>query len=584
MPARKKSFAQFVADGTFLARRHAELLDSEDIVHDPRLRPIQEAYQEAIDGLERQQLALEFQKVVERRAAIRAALRTGELAAAMRELGRPGSAEQVINFFPRFLRWDDGAPFRLDEWQQGFVRDAFRRDRRRRRVFKLIDLGIPRGNGKTPLASGLGLHAVLSAPGRPKVFQAAGSKDQATIGLDYASTWVETSDLAEYLDTRSRVIRRRDGRGSFSVISAAGGLGHGRKPDVSVVDERWALITYAQTQTYTALETTLHKLPDAYLIGISTAGYDKTTQLGKTFDTMLRAPQVEHRREGFLTICRDVDAGQLMWWYGLPEGYELDLEDDKAVLRALKLANPGSWVDHRELLRALKRMRERDLLEWMRLALNAWTRAEGAWLRGGVWAALVDDDLEIPIGATVYVAVDAAHSYDTTAVAWAWRAPDGRIVLRAKVWSVRDEAPAHVYVDDFYDQEDVHVAEAFILGELARNYRIAEVVGDQNYFGTELRHLARRFPTAPLFPNSSEMTEAVQEFYRGVEARRFAHDGDGVFAAHVDGVAGEKSSQGYWRIRKLKQTSPIDACTAAIMAASRAALNEGGRPSITILA
>jgi hypothetical protein len=76
-----------------------------------------------------------------------------------------------------------------------------------------------------------------------------------------------------------------------------------------------------------------------------------------------------------------------MWWYGMPEGYELDLEDDAAVLRALKLANPGSWTDHREMLRSLRRAMNGDLdegddiqdeLEWLRLCLNYWTRSRAA--------------------------------------------------------------------------------------------------------------------------------------------------------------------------------------------------------------
>jgi hypothetical protein len=97
--------------------------------------------------------------------------------------------------------------------------------------------------------------------------------------------------------------------------------------------------------------------------------------------------------------------------------------------------------------------------------------------------------------------------------------PDGRIVVRCHVWSVRADAPAHEHVDDFYDDDAEHLAEKFIL-ELGERYKIREVVADPNYFGTELRRLGRRFTTAPLFPQSKEMTEYVQEFYRLVEAAR----------------------------------------------------------------
>jgi hypothetical protein len=64
MPARKKRLADFCADRTFLARRHAELLEEDDLVDDPELRALQEAYREERDGLERQKLARRFQQTV----------------------------------------------------------------------------------------------------------------------------------------------------------------------------------------------------------------------------------------------------------------------------------------------------------------------------------------------------------------------------------------------------------------------------------------------------------------------------------------------------------------------------------------
>jgi phage terminase large subunit-like protein len=208
-----------------------------------------------------------------------------------------------------------------------------------------------------------------------------------------------------------------------------------------------------------------------------------------------------------------------------------------------------------------------DEYAYRRLHLNQWTRAQGVWLPAGAWAKL-QAELEIPANAEIYIGVDVAHSYDTTAVAWAWRAPDGRIVVRCKVWTVREGAPAHEKVDDFYDADAIHVAEKFIL-ELGTRYRVREVVADPNYFGTELRRLGLRFTTAAMFPQSKEMTESVQEFFRLVGARGIAHDGDRVQGLHLAAIAGKKDSNGYWRIRKLENSNPMDAGTATIIAVGR---------------
>jgi hypothetical protein len=64
MPARKKRLADFIADQSFLARRHAALLEEDDLVDEPTLRALQDAYREEPDGLERQKLARRFQQTV----------------------------------------------------------------------------------------------------------------------------------------------------------------------------------------------------------------------------------------------------------------------------------------------------------------------------------------------------------------------------------------------------------------------------------------------------------------------------------------------------------------------------------------
>ena len=214
-----------------------------------------------------------------------------------------------------------------------------------------------------------------------------------------------------------------------------------------------------------------------------------------------------------------------------------------------------------------------DIYEWLRLCLNHWTAVKGGWLSPGAWRALADAKIEIPKGADVYVGVDAAHSYDTTAVSWSWFSPAlQRTVTRCRVFSVRPKAAAHVYVDDFYDAAgDMHVAERFI-HQLADTHslRVREVVADPNYFGRELARLGQRFLTAPIFPHAKEMREYVQTFYRDAHGHRLVHDGDLVTTAHIEAIHGEKSSDGYWVIKKRQQAESIDAGIATIISTSRA--------------
>jgi len=583
-----KSLEQHVADGTFEKRKHAELLETDPLVDDVELRPLQQRYRRLKRADRRGDVALEFERIVRASSPARAEDARGQFDARMRKLGKPGTGAFAVKFFESFYVWADGSPWLLDPHQKEILREVYRRDRHGRRVYQEILLGICRGQGKTPLASGLGTLEVATAPVRTNVFQIAGSKLQASLGTGYAKNFVDDGDLKLILRSRQKSVERRDERGTYTVLGSDGRLAHGQHGRyVGIADELWLYKDYAEEQAYIALESGLHKDPESFLIGISTAGYNKRSLLGRKYRRGLNCPNVETHREGFLTIGRDLDAGFLMWWYGMPDGYELDLENDAAVMRALKLANPGSWTPHQLMLRSLRRAMNgdvddkddiQDIFEWLRLCLNYWSAVRVAWLNPGAWRALADQTLlgakhPIPRGADVYVAVDAAHTYDTTAVSWSWFDPGlGKVVTRCKIFSVRPAAPAHVYVDDFYDAAgDKHVAETFI-HELAdvHGFRVREVVGDPNYFGRELARLGQRFLTAPVYPQSMDMRDYVQRFYRDVHAKAIVTDGDPIVTAHVENIVGEKSSDGYWVIKKRNNPEPMDGGTATIISNGRA--------------
>jgi phage terminase large subunit-like protein len=565
---RRKTIVDLVRDQTFLARKDEQLLSGREALPVARARAVPAGVPGR--GRARPELAravsLELQQRL--RGPDGATAIFGDLETQIRKLGRHGSYVQLERFaaanFRHFAGPAAGRPFTFEVFQRRFVRRFSRRDRHGRRVYNVGLLGIPKGNGKTPLAAVLGTHALAAARDEmPEVYVLAGAKDQADIGHTFARNNIEHGPLAAWL-TVGAAITYPANLGIFEILSSDGDLAHGTNVSAAIVDEWWQFLHRKQREGYLALAEALHKRGgESWLLAITTAGWTHDSQLGEFYDAAVANPLLRVRNNGFLLELDDPEAGVLMHWYGIPEGDEYDIEDP-AVIRA---ANPLSTIDPRDIIRSLLRPGA-DEYDFRRLHGNQWTKTKGIWLPTGSWGKLADDELEIPLGADIYVGVDVAHSYDTTAVAWAWRAPDGRIVVRCHVWSVRAEAPAHEHVDDFYNQDAEHLAELFIYS-LGERYRIREVVADPNYFGSELRRLGRRFESAPLFPQSKEMTEYVQEFYRLVDAKAIAHDGDRVGALHVAAIAGEKDSNGYWRIRKLNTPNPMDAGTAKIIAVGR---------------
>jgi phage terminase large subunit-like protein len=577
MPARKKTLLELVEDNTFLGRKDWELLDSDDEPPLPwkTLEKIRQQFRDAGNEFDRRRYRIEFEKAIPKLLERRA--RSGKpLEEALAQLGPAGSAEQLLAFFPAYLRWDDGKPFRLDPYQRLIIELGWRRDEKDRRIFKEIGTGIPRGNGKTPFWSGIATHSLLASPGKPKVLQASGAGDQAKLGIEYVEGWIgEDERLRRWLRSTSSSVRRRDGRGDYSVMKASGSLGHGRKPSRFLVDEFWTIETAIQEKTVTAGETAIFKLPDAFWAWISTAGYSKDTMLGRAYDSALKLPHVETHNDGFHIRAWDEESGRLFLWWGVPDGYELDLENDRAMLKVIKAANPASWIDHRELLRALKRAMSKgefEVNEWIRFNLNGWTKTKAGWLPAGCVRRLRVDEPSKP-GIDAWVAVDAASVYDTTGVVWATRLPNGRILLEGRAWAAREDAPAHVYVPG--GRIDNRLAADFIRNELAVRYRVREVVGDPRFFDVFLWELAEAgLLTAPFQQNSGDMRDAEQHFYDDATAGKIAwHDPTGIFARHLEATASQRTSAGI-KVVNPEKRNPIDLTTAGIMARERCALSD----------
>lgn len=474
----------------------------------------------------------------------------------------------VARFFERNFRHtkgpNAGQPFLLEEWQVAFLNEFYSVDKQGRRLYKTGVLGIPRGNGKTPLAAGIGLYEVVARRDSPDVFVAAGSREQARIATDFAGAFVRSGPLVEYFEVFQNTLRCPPRNGVMRLLSSTGALVHGLSPSAAIVDELHAFLTPSQEEVVTALQTALHKRPSSFLLAITTAGFNKQSLLGKMYEQALGIPDLELRNDGCLTIARDPENGVLFWWYAPPA--DMSVGEALANEEIWRLVNPASWVDIRDLRRQLNSP-GLDELGFARLHLNMWTSAKDTWVLPSTWNACRDDELEIPPGARIFVMIDGAYVHDCTAVAWAWQAPDGRKVVRAHAWSPRPGVPAHVHVDGPLDNEQLVEPFVHALGDV---YQVQEVVGDPRFLNTVLPHLGRRFKTAALEPVSKQMKEYVGLFYQDVETQKVAHDGDEVLAAHVAAVSGTPTPDGLWHIRKSHQSSPIDSCVAVIGANGRA--------------
>lgn len=374
-PAR--SLEQHIRQGTFRSRRHRQLLEGPDLSW-PLFAQMQARYRAASSEPERQAIGLECEQTltqIHEAAALEADGQVGRsLDHAFAELGNPGSSDQLLAFFPQFLRHAKGPlhgqPFQLEGWQKAFLRELYRRDRNGRRFYKHAVLGLPHGNGKTVLGAGLAVYELLRNTDAPEVYLAAGAKAQATLGLDFARLYAANDPLATWV-TDGSTLRCPSRNGTMQALSCAGALHQGRAPSAAFIDELGTFTRASQIETYNALKTGLDKRPDAYLLVTTTATAHPNSLLGRIYHEALSWDEVSYSRNGCLTVAKNRQAGTLLWWYGAPAGA------DPTDLKIIRGCNPASWISAKTLQHQARHA-GLDEHDFRRRHLNQWTQPDRA--------------------------------------------------------------------------------------------------------------------------------------------------------------------------------------------------------------
>jgi phage terminase large subunit-like protein len=450
-----------------------------------------------------------------------------------------------------------GQPFILDQWQRDMLDLVYEVDADGHRIWREVLIGIPRGQGKSPLTAGLALYEILSGTGTPTVHCCAAAKEQAHVVHGFAYDMVNDGPLRDWIELpRSRKamgpITCPSNDGIMKALSADGLLQHGRNPSVIIVDELHAFTTGKQEELYYSQTTTLHKRPDSVMFTITTAGPDKDSLLGEKYDAIIKTHVLEYREHDCLTIGRDEEGKSLLIWYGAPEDADVT---DPAVWRA---CNPASWITDENLRLAAHREPESV---FRRLYLNQWVKGDDAAIQPAAWDACMVPG-SIPPKSEIWVGVDNGGLRDTGAIAWACPRPNGKVRVGASI---------------FVAPEGRATAAPLIEAELRRlgkTYQLRRVNYDKWHLDDMAAVLsAEGYPMQECSQQAVKMVPASQLTFDLINNGQIVHDGDRDFRSQVLGTAGEVTPTGGWRFVKAKTKSGNrdlsknnDACIALAMA------------------
>ena len=321
-----------------------------------------------------------------------------------------------------------GQPFVLEDWQRdrlifplfGWLRESgFRR-------FSKASVWVPRKNGKSTLASGIGLYMLCGdGEGGADVYAAATDRSQSRIIHEEAQKMVLASPalrkLLSITDTKHR-IKLEKTNGKFVALSANGDSLDGLNPHCVLADE---IHEWRGFKLYNVLKLAMGARQQPLFLTISTAG--------ETLDAEAPGPML-------FKYAKSVADGEFYDPTFLPLIYTVQ-DPNCSVLDETEWhrANPGLGrnipLDGFRADAVAATRSTTDEAAFRRYKLNIWTQVGTAWMDPQEWKACqrdyTADDLK---GRICYAAIDLSRTWDTSSLQIVFPMEDDSLRVLSYFW------------------------------------------------------------------------------------------------------------------------------------------------------
>lgn len=352
-------------------------------------------------------------------------------------------ADRALRFFETKLLLSEGQfegkPFEAHPSQAFIIGSIFgwqREDGTRRFRRAYIEQG--KGNGKSPLAGGIGLYGLTadSEPGA-QIYAAAAKKDQAAILFQDAVKMARRSPgLSKILQMSGGVGREYNmayiRQGSFfrPISRDAGKTGSGPRPHMALCDE---VHEHPDRTIMEMLERGFKFRRQPLLLMITNSGTDRNSVCWEEHEHAVKvaAGNIDAKDEDPAYLGEVIDDTTFAYVCALdPE--DDPLEDPSCWEKANPLLGVTITEDYLAGVVAQAKAMPGKLNGILRLHFCRWTDAETAWMtRATLEPCLADfDPLELHRDAQVWGGCDLSQSRDITAIAWVART--GEIEVEAE--------------------------------------------------------------------------------------------------------------------------------------------------------
>jgi len=520
------------------------------------------------------------------------------------------AAKDAMEFFPQLLKFYegefDGKPFILIPYEQFIVGSLFgwkTKDGYRR--FRTAYVEMAKGNGKSPLAAGIGLYGLVrdDEPGA-EIYSAATTRDQAGILFRDAKAFANGSPaLLRRLRVDKNNIAYEAENSYFRPVSSEHRGLDGKRPHIALIDE---IHEHPNDQVVNKMRAGTKGRTQALIFEITNAGYDRHSICYQHHEYSQKILYGFDTPDGLKN-----DA-----WFAYMSGLDVceACADDGKVIPMDGCADCDSWKDENTWIKAnpglgivipRKYLREQvaEASEMpskenivKRLNFCIWTESVTKWLSMEKWQACGTPVVpEVLKGRTCYGGLDLSSVTDVAAwikvfppavigekyeILCRFFIPEDNMRERVR----RDKVPYDVWArQGFITLTPGNIIDyAFILDTIRQDteeYDLAELAFDRwgsQKITTDLQDLGFELEgkrsLVQFGQGFASMAAPTKELEKMVIAQELAHGGNPVLTWMVSNTVVRTDPAGNLKPDKEKSTERIDGVVGLIMALSRAML------------
>ena len=325
-------------------------------------------------------------------------------------------AQSAIIFFSQLVHTKGklaGQKLKPEPWQQFIIASLYgwrRRDNNKRR-FRRAYIQVARANGKSFLASGVGLYDLMTEPGA-EVVTAATKREQAAIVFEDAKKTVQYSpDFKKYIKPLAHSLVCGDG--TLKPLASDSKSLDGIHASCAIVDEYHA---HKTTELLDVIETGMRPRLQPLMFIITTAGNDKNVPCYEEYERvgkMLAGAKGYENDEYFGII------------------YEIEKGDDWKNEQNWYKANPnlGVSVEFDAMRFAFRNALQKssDEAAFRTKNLNEWLNVAEVWINSRQWEKCHKRYYEKNLaGLKAWGGIDLSKRVDFTAFTWYFALPNGK--------------------------------------------------------------------------------------------------------------------------------------------------------------